>query len=179
MLMMVGMNDVLPKPFTKEGLLQMLEHQLAHLTRPKTGQQAQQQAQLQQPSQGQNSHGSIPTQLNFNNPPHGMHHDQLPDHPNTGNGLKYSVSPAPSKSPGTAGIYSTGRSPTDMAEDAPQQVQSQAGGMEEPGGGYMGMMGGYMPEESTHGHSYQSPAQGQRRLADDDMYGPIKKQQRY
>jgi len=177
--MAVGMNDVLPKPFTKEGLLQMLEHQLAHLTRPKGGQQPQQQQQPQQPPQGQISHGSIPTQLNFNNPQHGMHHDQqLPDPPNTGDGLKYSVSPAPSKSPGTAGMYSTGRSPTDMAEDVTQQVQPQ--GMEEPGGGYMGMMGGYMPEDtSAHGHSYQSPAQGQRRLADDDMYGPIKKQQRY
>ncbi|KAI5858129.1 hypothetical protein BZA05DRAFT_116315 [Tricharina praecox] len=174
-----GMNDVLPKPFTKEGLLQMLEHQLVHLTRPKGGQQPQQQPQQQQPSHGQMSQGSIPTQLNFNNPQHGMHHDQLADPPNTGNGLKYSVSPAPSKSPGTAGMYSTGRSPTDMAEDVPQQVQPQ-GGMEEPGGGYMGMMGGYMPDDaSAHGHSYQSPAQGQRRLAEDDMYGPIKKQQRY
>ncbi|EON67946.1 hypothetical protein W97_07443 [Coniosporium apollinis CBS 100218] len=29
-----GMNDVLPKPFTKEGLLSMLEKHLAHLKRP-------------------------------------------------------------------------------------------------------------------------------------------------
>jgi osomolarity two-component system, response regulator SKN7 len=29
-----GMNDVLPKPFTKEGLLQMLEKHLAHLKKP-------------------------------------------------------------------------------------------------------------------------------------------------
>lgn len=30
----LGMNDVLPKPFTKEGLLQMLEKHLAHLKKP-------------------------------------------------------------------------------------------------------------------------------------------------
>lgn len=29
-----GMNDVLPKPFTKEGLLNMLEKHLAHLKKP-------------------------------------------------------------------------------------------------------------------------------------------------
>jgi len=33
-LIRVGMNDVLPKPFTKEGLLQMLEKHLAHLKKP-------------------------------------------------------------------------------------------------------------------------------------------------
>ena len=30
----LGMNDVLPKPFTKEGLLQMLEKHLVHLKKP-------------------------------------------------------------------------------------------------------------------------------------------------
>jgi osomolarity two-component system response regulator SKN7 len=33
-LIYLGMNDVLPKPFTKEGLLQMLEKHLAHLKKP-------------------------------------------------------------------------------------------------------------------------------------------------
>lgn len=33
-LTLLGMNDVLPKPFTKEGLLQMLEKHLAHLKKP-------------------------------------------------------------------------------------------------------------------------------------------------
>jgi osomolarity two-component system response regulator SKN7 len=33
-LILLGMNDVLPKPFTKEGLLQMLEKHLAHLKKP-------------------------------------------------------------------------------------------------------------------------------------------------
>ncbi|QIW99761.1 hypothetical protein AMS68_005279 [Peltaster fructicola] len=32
-----GMNDVLPKPFTKEGLLNMLEKHLAHLKKPTAG----------------------------------------------------------------------------------------------------------------------------------------------
>lgn len=32
-----GMNDVLPKPFTKEGLLHMLEKHLAHLKQPSHG----------------------------------------------------------------------------------------------------------------------------------------------
>lgn len=31
---MLGMNDVLPKPFTKEGLLNMLEKHLGHLKKP-------------------------------------------------------------------------------------------------------------------------------------------------
>lgn len=34
------MNDVLPKPFTKEGLLQMLEKHLAHLKKPGHGMEA-------------------------------------------------------------------------------------------------------------------------------------------
>ena len=33
-LTIIGMNDVLPKPFTKEGLLQMLEKHLVHLKKP-------------------------------------------------------------------------------------------------------------------------------------------------
>ena len=33
---MLGMNDVLPKPFTKEGLLHMLEKHLVHLKKPLT-----------------------------------------------------------------------------------------------------------------------------------------------
>lgn len=33
-LIMLGMNDVLPKPFTKEGLLHMLEKHLVHLKKP-------------------------------------------------------------------------------------------------------------------------------------------------
>jgi hypothetical protein len=167
------MNDVLPKPFTKEGLLSMLEHQLAHLTRPK-GQQQQQQQQHQQQQQG-----SVPPHLNFTNPQHGMHLDQpLSEPPNTGNTLKYSVSPVPSKSPGTAGLYGPVRSPTDMTEDVSPQVQPP-GGMDDPGG-YVGMMGGYMSEDPTnqgHGHSsYHSPVPGTRRVAEDDMYGAIKKQ---
>lgn len=32
----LGMNDVLPKPFTKEGLLHMLEKHLVHLKKPMT-----------------------------------------------------------------------------------------------------------------------------------------------
>ena len=35
-----GMNDVLPKPFTKEGLLQMLEKHLGHLKRLPDGMEA-------------------------------------------------------------------------------------------------------------------------------------------
>lgn len=37
MLMVVGMNDVLPKPFTKEGLLSMLEKHLGHLKKMPNG----------------------------------------------------------------------------------------------------------------------------------------------
>lgn len=33
----LGMNDVLPKPFTKEGLLSMLEKHLGHLKKPNPG----------------------------------------------------------------------------------------------------------------------------------------------
>ncbi|KAA8913632.1 hypothetical protein FN846DRAFT_771821 [Sphaerosporella brunnea] len=175
-----GMNDVLPKPFTKEGLLQMLEHQLAHLTQQKApGQQppggAQQPPQGQQQQPGQLPQSSIPPQLSFNNPAH----DTLgqPEPPNPGNPLKYSVSPAPAKSPAnTGGLYGPGRSPNDLQDDVPGQVQPPAG-MEEPGG-YMGMMGGYMAEDPTAGGhgGYSSPATGQRRMTDDDMYGAIKKQ---
>jgi osomolarity two-component system, response regulator SKN7 len=37
---MIGMNDVLPKPFTKEGLLNMLEKHLQHLKKPLHGMDA-------------------------------------------------------------------------------------------------------------------------------------------
>ena len=153
------MNDVLPKPFTKEGLLSMLEHQLAHLTRNKAPNQAQQ--------------GPIPPHLNFTNPQHGMHTEQnLPEAPATANSLKYSVSPAPSKSPVTAGMYGPGRSP--MAEEVAAQGQPP-GGMEDPGG-YVGMMGGYMGDDPAQSHGdYQSPIPGSRRRAEDDLYGGIKK----
>ena len=36
----IGMNDVLPKPFTKEGLLQMLEKHLGHLKKMPEGMEA-------------------------------------------------------------------------------------------------------------------------------------------
>ncbi|KAH0609327.1 uncharacterized protein H6S33_012813 [Morchella sextelata] len=84
-----GMNDVLPKPFTKEGLLKLLERCLSHLKVNKNT-------------------GQIPHQLSFNGP----------DNDNGGplvkptNSLKYSHSP--SKSPNLA-IY--GRSPNDIDED--------------------------------------------------------------
>ena len=38
--MLQGMNDVLPKPFTKEGLLQMLEKHLGHLKKLPEGMEA-------------------------------------------------------------------------------------------------------------------------------------------
>lgn len=164
----IGMNDVLPKPFTKEGLLLMLEHQLSHLTRNK-----------------QPEPGTIAPHLGFTNShqQHGMHPDQQQQPLNessnpSNNSLKYSVSPAPSKSPGTTGLYGPGRSPNDLgAEDVTAQVQPP-GGMGDPGG-YVGMMGAYMPEDPNaqgpHG-GYQSPITGGRRAADDDMYGSIKKQ---
>ncbi|CAZ82428.1 unnamed protein product [Tuber melanosporum] len=85
-----GMNDVLPKPFTKEGLLNMLEKYLSHLKA---------------------NEGQIPTQLNFNE------HDNriIVEQGNimAKSGLKYSQSP--SKSPQNAVLY--GRPPSDAVED--------------------------------------------------------------
>ncbi|PWW80593.1 response regulator [Tuber magnatum] len=85
-----GMNDVLPKPFTKEGLLNMLEKYLSHLKA---------------------NEGQIPTQLNFNEHDNRIIEDQ-------GNimvkgGLKYSQSP--SKSPQGTVLYR--RPPADAGED--------------------------------------------------------------
>ncbi|RPA98799.1 hypothetical protein L873DRAFT_1685883 [Choiromyces venosus 120613-1] len=83
-----GMNDVLPKPFTKEGLLNMLEKYLSHLKA---------------------NEGQIPTQLNFNE-----HDNRIIEQGNmVKSGLKYSQSP--SKSPQNAVLY--GRPPTDTGED--------------------------------------------------------------
>lgn len=85
-----GMNDVLPKPFTKEGLLKLLERCLSHLKVNKNA-------------------GQIPPQMSFKGP----------DNDNGGtlakptNSLKYSHSP--SKSPPNLAIY--GRSPNDIDED--------------------------------------------------------------
>jgi len=80
------MNDVLPKPFTKEGLLNMLEKYLSHLKA---------------------NEGQIPPQLNFNEHDNRIIEEQ-------GNimaksGLKYSESS--SKSPQNAVLY--GRPPAD------------------------------------------------------------------
>ncbi|KAI9748292.1 MAG: hypothetical protein M4579_007264 [Chaenotheca gracillima] len=55
-----GMNDVLPKPFTKEGLLNMLEKHLSHLKDPSKldglSQQTPSATQQGQPGQGQGTH---------------------------------------------------------------------------------------------------------------------------
>ncbi|KAK7561135.1 heat shock transcription factor 2, partial [Phyllosticta citricarpa] len=52
-----GMNDVLPKPFTKEGLLLMLEKHLAHLKKPSAGMDAMVPPAVQAPTAMQHSSG--------------------------------------------------------------------------------------------------------------------------
>ena len=156
------MNDVLPKPFTKEGLLLMLQDQLKHLVRI---------GNIMPP-------GAMPSHFAFSASQHAHpdSHQSLNDGPapnNGNNNIKYSVSPAPSKSPVTAGgLYGSGRSPAELGDDVAAQVHPTSG-MDDPGG-YVDMMGGYMPEEGSH-RGFQPPPGSVRRPAEDDIYGQIKK----
>ena len=118
-----GMNDVLPKPFTKEGLLLMLQDQLKHLVRI---------GNIMPP-------GAMPSHFAFSASQHAHpdSHQSLNDGPapnNGNNNIKYSVSPAPSKSPVTAGgLYGSGRSPAELGDDVAAQVHPTSG-MDDPGG---------------------------------------------
>jgi hypothetical protein len=62
-----------------------------------------------------------------------------------------------------------------MSEDASPNVQQQAG-MDDPGG-YIGMMGGYLPEEQGGYHSPANP--GHRRGPEEEIYGVQIKKQRF
>ncbi|KAI5814869.1 hypothetical protein BZA77DRAFT_93264 [Pyronema omphalodes] len=173
-----GMNDVLPKPFTKEGLLGMLEQQLKHLTLPRNDGGAFAANSRHAHPTHLAPHLSFPTHDEAHgghHPAHGAH----PGHPGQSGGnslnsnMKYSVSPGPSKSPFAA--HGNQRSPEGMSEDASPNVQQQAG-MDDPGG-YIGMMGGYLPEEQGGYHSPANP--GHRRGPEEEIYGVQIKKQRF
>ncbi|KAI5776893.1 hypothetical protein EDC01DRAFT_439582 [Geopyxis carbonaria] len=164
-----GMTDVLPKPFTKDGLLQLLERMLGHLKEPRS-------------SMG---NGHIP-------PPIDVSHAHVPDHPISEapktTSIKFSASPIPAKSPGTAVMYGHGGTPEDMGgEQGLPQVHTPVT-MED---GYMGIMGGYNLEGNTpQPGGYGSPSSANKRRRDghighqsappEDMYhGVDMKRQRY
>jgi osomolarity two-component system response regulator SKN7 len=108
------MNDVLPKPFTKEGLLNMLEKYLSHLKGEKDSR--------------------IPPQPGFLDRNNGI----IQGHRNaiTRGGTKYSQSP--SKSPRDSGIY--GRAPVNPAENAVRQTPPPIGDEN----AYVNLLGGLL-----------------------------------
>lgn len=67
---LIGMNDVLPKPFTKEGMLRILEKQLQQLKKPFNTRPTQPQVQVQHPQANMSfatpSGSSAPLNLNMN-----------------------------------------------------------------------------------------------------------------
>ncbi|KAL7268373.1 kinase-regulated stress-responsive transcription factor skn7 [Rhizina undulata] len=118
-----GMNDVLPKPFTKDGLLQMLEKILGHLKSKDAGQ--------------------IPPQLSCSGPETRLIEDQTATIPKTFNNLKFSTSPA--KSPLNGNPY--GRSPNDQGDDQAEETPSTV-----DDSGYLHIMGSYSLENNGNPH---------------------------
>lgn len=133
---LLGMNDVLPKPFTKEGLLKLLERTLGHLKANKDA-------------------GQIPTQLSFNGPDNRIIEENGGTLVKAANTLKYSHSP--SKSPQNLGLY--GRSTTDIGEDP---VEGTPTALDD--GSYLHMMGPYVDNPNAHdqGSNFPSPANSSR-----------------
>lgn len=131
---------MLPKPFTKEGLLKLLERILGHL---KTNKDA----------------GQIPPQLNFNGPENRIIEENGGTLVKAPIPLKYSHSP--SKSPQICGPY--GRSPIDMREDPAEETSTTL-----DDGSYLHMMGPYVDNTHDQGSNFSSPAnssRGTRRVA--------------
>lgn len=127
---------MLPKPFTKEGLLKLLERILGHLKANKDA-------------------GQIPPQLSFNGPDNRIIEETGGALVKAQTPLKYSHSP--SKSPQNCGLY--GRSPTDMGEDS---VEETATALDD--GSYLHMMGSYVDNPNAHdqGSNFSSPANSSR-----------------
>lgn len=168
-----GMNDVLPKPFTKDGLLSLLERMLTHLCKnPKQPQQIDYQA-------GSSSNS---------------HEEEAKDGSQRG-GYPGSSATPPIHPPGV--YFGQGRSPANLQDDrtiAAQSSASVAVNMGDNDGGYMGSVGqmgvgGYMEDGSGGPGGYQSPLPGGRRRPHEemmggpegghDMYPTIKKQRGY
>lgn len=159
------MNDVLPKPFTKDGLLNLLERMLVHLCKnPKD-------LPLFPPSNTPNDDAAAGKDPN-------QQQQRFP-----------ASSPSPPNPPGGGGggvFYAPGRSPDDRSMTAQSTTPVP---VTLDGGEYMQQvnMGGYIDGDGQSA-GYQSPAPGQRRRHDDmigpavgehEMYQGIKKQRGY
>lgn len=177
-----GMNDVLPKPFTKEGLLSMLEQQLRHLTRNHNSNKS---GQHPVSSFLQNGNGSM---VQYSNSQHAMqvdHNTQLAIQadPNSHHGMQSDNNISGSPIPNTnimkySGSTAPQRSPQITSEEPTAGAQSSVG-LDDPGG-FVGMMGPYMPVEhgnpNHRGYQSHSPASGTKRGVDDETYCAPKKQ---
>ncbi|TGZ81232.1 hypothetical protein EX30DRAFT_371590 [Ascodesmis nigricans] len=154
-----GMDDVLPKPFTKDGLLQLLERVLGHLKKdlPDTT------TTPADPSSTPNP--NTPSNNNTNNNPSSSHmqHHYGSHHPH------HSLDPANDPTPAIAGLFGTTQRLTDLQNDPSGNMD--AGGMLDEGG-YVGMMGGFGGDggytgSGGGGNGYTQQQPGQRRRRDE------------
>src|ERR1700728_87774 len=134
------MNDVLPKPFTKEGMLRTLEKHLAHFKKDYVPQQSQHQDHFANPNPS----------LNLN-----MSHM-----PATHN-IKEEPSPAKSGSPSTSSWHST--SPTQQGNPGYVQMQANQGGQYMMTPTHSNVGGGYQAKAPAPTMPAPSGGSGQHR----------------
>jgi osomolarity two-component system, response regulator SKN7 len=161
------MNDVLPKPFTKEGMLRALEKHLAHFKRDYIPQQ-----QVQQQDQ-------------FGNPNPNMNINM--SHIPATHSLKEEPSPAKSGSPSTSSWNSPttmGTSPTQQSNQGYVQMQSNQGGQYMMTQTHGNVGGGYQtqppaPAISSHSGSSGPQRRGISELGVSPEETPEKRQRMY
>lgn len=158
-----GMNDVLPKPFTKEGLLQMLEKHLAHLKKPGHGMDAMVPPAVQAPQ-------PLPQSSNR---PSLKDEDSPAKSPTTGSNWN-----SPSQIPGVSPVGSS------VADEYMNTVPGHPGAYGVPPGAaplQAGMQYNTSPQLAMGAR--QASAQHRRQISEisggDDMNAPNKRQQLY
>jgi len=140
------MNDVLPKPFTKEGMLRILEKHLTHFKKDYVP-----------PQQGQHQdHFANP------NPPLNLNMSHMPSTHN----LKEEPSPAKSGSPSTSSWHSPstiGTSPTQQGNQGYVQMQANQGGQYVMTPTHSNVGGGYQTQAPAPTMPAPSGRSGQHR----------------
>ncbi|KAL1633342.1 kinase-regulated stress-responsive transcription factor skn7 [Neofusicoccum ribis] len=160
-----GMNDVLPKPFTKEGLLQMLEKHLAHLKKPGHGMETMVPPAVQAPQ---------PLPQNSNRPSL-KDEDSPAKSPTTGSNWN-----SPSQMPGVSPVGSS------VADEYMNTVPGHPGPYGVPPGAaplQAGMQYSTSPQMAAMAARQQQNNQHRRQISEisggDDMNAPNKRQQMY
>jgi len=152
------MNDVLPKPFTKEGLLQMLEKHLAHLKKPGHGMETMVPPPPVQPLAHSSARKSLKSE------------DSPAKSPATNSNWN-----SPSQIPGVSPVEST--MPTEYMNAVPGHPAAAYGGMPPSGLPAAYNSSPHMPMPLSQQHSHQHRRQISEISGGDDMGGTPNKRQ--